>query len=233
MATAPDWRIRPFMTVDWTTSPPARRVLQHEADKRPAWLWSQDGLTLLWQNRAAGLFLAKLKKHGLKLAPPAVPIKGQVARNIRLGSPGRTSLARIQFLAGEKPTSSTCATTPLGWEDGQSVLLIVGVDPIADEILDAAADDRDVKAAPVAPADAVEPVAEPPVTETSDGFDDDHEIVDPPTPVVGTVKFAAAGEATVTAARSLAATVAGSNAGAFSCVSFTTSVVVATPLYRR
>ena len=127
------------MNADWTTSPQAPRVLQHDADRRPAWLWSHDGLNLIWQNRAAGLFLAKLKKHGLKLAPPAVPIKGQVTRNIRLGSPGRTSLARIQFLAGEKPTSSTCATTPLTWQDGSTALLIVGVDPIADQIFEAAA----------------------------------------------------------------------------------------------
>ena len=128
------------MDADWITSPSARRVLQHADDSRPAWLWSQDGQLLLWHNGAAPLFLAKLKKHGLKLAPPAVPIKGQIARNIRLGSPGRTSLARIQFIAGDKPASSTCATTPLTWQDGQTVLLIVGVDPIADDIMAAAAE---------------------------------------------------------------------------------------------
>ena len=128
------------MDADWITSPSARRVLQHADDSRPAWLWSQDGQLLLWQNAAAPLFLAKLKKHGLKLALPAVPIKGQIARNIRLGSIGRTSLARIQFIAGDKPASSTCATTPLTWQDGQTVLLIVGVDPIADDIMEAAAE---------------------------------------------------------------------------------------------
>ena len=101
-------------------------------------------MLLLWQNSAAELFMAKLKKHGLKLSPPAVPIKGQVARNIRLGSPGRTSLARIQFLAGTKPASSTCATTPLIWQDGQPVLLIVGVDPIEPEILAAASGTDDI-----------------------------------------------------------------------------------------
>ena len=105
---------------------------------------------MLWQNAAAPLFLAKLKKHGLKLAPPAIPIKGQIARNIRLGSVGRTSLARIQFIAGEKPASSTCATTPLIWQDGQTVLLVVGVDPMASDILAAAAADEAV------PADAPE-----------------------------------------------------------------------------
>ncbi len=126
------------MDADWITSPSARRVQQHAGDSRPAWLWSQDGQLLLWHNDAAPLFLAKLKKHGLKRAAPAVPIKGQIARNIRLGSVGRTSLARIQFTAGQKPASATCATTPLQWQDGQTVLLIVGVDPIAPEILDAA-----------------------------------------------------------------------------------------------
>ncbi|SFC27314.1 His Kinase A (phospho-acceptor) domain-containing protein [Devosia psychrophila] len=138
-----------MMNADWITSPSARRVLQHAADSRPAWLWSRDGLSLLWQNDAAPLFLAKLKKHGLKPAPPAAPIKGQIARNIRLGSTGRTSLARIQFIAGDKPASSTCATTPLIWQDGQTVLLVVGVDPIAPEILNAAREEPDAAASAI------------------------------------------------------------------------------------
>lgn len=135
------------MDADWTTSPSGRRVQQHEGDSRPAWLWSQDGQTLLWHNAAAPLFLAKLKKHGLKLAPPATPIKGQIARNIRLGSLGRSSLARIQFIAGDKPASSTCATTPLLWHDGQTVLLVVGVDPIDADILAAAVAEGESEAA--------------------------------------------------------------------------------------
>ena len=122
----------------WNTLPDARRVQQHEDDSRPAWLWSQDGHRLIWSNPAADLFLAKIKKHGLKRPSPAVPIKGQVARIIRLGSTGRTSLARIQFLAGEKPASATCATTPLQWDNNEPVLLIVGVDPIAPEVFEAA-----------------------------------------------------------------------------------------------
>lgn len=116
---------------------------------------------LLWQNDAAPLFLAKLKKHGLKLAPPAVPIKGQIARNIRLGSVERTSLARIQFLAGEKPASGTCATTPLIWQDGQTVLLVVGVDPIAPDVLAAARDEAEPVDQAVAPAPVDEAPALP------------------------------------------------------------------------
>ncbi|WDR02435.1 PAS domain-containing protein [Devosia algicola] len=124
------------MNADWMTSPTGRRVLQHSSDARPAWLWSHDGQELLWSNAAARYFLAKNKKHGIKLAAPAIPIKGQVARIVRLGSVGRSSLSRVQFLAGDKPASHTCACTPLKWNDEQTAVLIVGVDPIAQLFLD-------------------------------------------------------------------------------------------------
>lgn len=136
----------------------AGRVLQHEDDARPAWLWSQDGQRLIWANAAAGLFLAKIKKHGLKRPAPAVPIKGQVARILRLGSEGRTSLARIQFLAGEKPVSATCATTPLKWENDEPVLLIVGVDPIAPDVLAADAAEAPPWVEPAEPETSAEPI---------------------------------------------------------------------------
>lgn len=125
------------MHAEWIKSPTARLVLVHWADARPAWLWSQDGETLLWRNDAARYFHGKVKKHGLKLAPEAVPIKGQIARLIRLGSMGRSSLSRIQFLAGERPISTTCTCTPLELEGGEIGLLIVGVDPIEPELLEA------------------------------------------------------------------------------------------------
>ena len=123
------------MDAEWVKSAAARRIFVHWADARPAWLWSADGVTLVWRNSAARLFGSKIKKYGLKLAPDAVPIKGQVARLIRLGSPGRSSLARIQFLAGGKPASTTCTVTPLALGTGHMAVLIVGVDPIEPEIL--------------------------------------------------------------------------------------------------
>lgn len=131
------------MDADWIKSPTARRILVHWADPRPAWLWSSDGARLLWRNRAARYFLAKPRRTGLRLAPPAVPIKGQVARLIRLGSTGRPSLSRIRFLAGAKPVSATCTITPLMVADGSAGLLVVGVDPIeADILAQAEGDDR-------------------------------------------------------------------------------------------
>ena len=110
----------------------------HWADQRPAWLWSGDGGRLLWRNNAARLFNAKPKKDRVKLSPDAVPIKGQVARLIRLGSLGRSSLSRVQFLAGEKPVATTCSCTPLAMPNGETALLLVGVDPIPAEIRDGA-----------------------------------------------------------------------------------------------
>ncbi len=123
------------MTAEWIKSPTARRVLLHWADARPAWLWSADGETLLWRNTSARFFHGRVKKHGVKLAPEAAPIKGQIARLIRLGSIGRPSLSRIQFLAGERPISTTCTVTPLEVPAGGLGLLIVGVDPIEPELL--------------------------------------------------------------------------------------------------
>ncbi|MCS6761881.1 MAG: HAMP domain-containing histidine kinase [Candidatus Devosia symbiotica] len=148
-------------------------MLQHAADPRPVWLWSHDGLTLIWHNPAAELFLARLKKHGLKLAPPAAPIKGQIARNIRLGSTDHTSLARVQFLAGEKPASATCAVTPLIWLNGQNILLIVGVDAIDAEIRAAAQSDTTGDDSAALPADELIESPTPITAESPDAAQDE------------------------------------------------------------
>lgn len=125
------------MQPEWIKSPTGRLVLAHWADARPAWLWSQDGEVLLWRNDAARYFHGRAKKHGIKLAPDAVPIKGQITRLIRLGTMNRSSLSRMQFLAGDKPVSTTCTCTPLSLGEGEIALLIVGVDPIDPELLEA------------------------------------------------------------------------------------------------
>ncbi len=122
------------MDAEWITSPTARRIVLHWADPRPAWLWSHDGSTLLWRNGAARFFNAKIKKSGLKLSAEAVPIKGQVARLIRLGAVGQTSRSRVQFLAGEKPLAETCSCTPLQLASGETALLLVGDDKIDKDV---------------------------------------------------------------------------------------------------
>jgi signal transduction histidine kinase/PAS domain-containing protein len=163
-------RNRQSMNETWTTLPHAPDVLRHADDARPAWLWSADGQKLIWSNPAAALFLARIKKHGLKRAQPARPIKGQVARIIRLGSPGRSSLARIQFIAGEQPVSATCTTTPLIWDKDEIALLIVGVDPIHADILALAGE---TTPAPVVSESSENPSPQEPVEDAAQPDHDD------------------------------------------------------------
>lgn len=111
------------MAGDWTTSDKAADVFSLTLDQRPAWLWNEDGDRLVWRNVAAVLFRARAGPEGLKLAPLPVPIKGQVARRIRIGAQGRASLSRVRFLAGRKPVSATCLCTPL--ELGGEVYLLI------------------------------------------------------------------------------------------------------------
>jgi signal transduction histidine kinase len=131
---------------DWTKSPTARRVIALWADNRPAWLWSADGNRLVWRNRAARLFGARLKKGDIKLLPNAEPIRGQVPRLMRLGTQGHSSLSRLQFIAGERPISATCAVTPLTLANGQPALLIVGVDAVDSAIFASAGESEPLAA---------------------------------------------------------------------------------------
>jgi signal transduction histidine kinase len=124
------------LNAEWIKSPTARRVFEHWADLRPAWLWSGDGQRLIWRNDAARLFGGRIKKGAFRQAAEPVPIKGQVARLIRLGVLGRSSLSRVQFLSGDKPLSTTCTCTPLLAADGSTALLIVAVDPVDEHLLE-------------------------------------------------------------------------------------------------
>lgn len=114
----------------WITSPTGGRILALVNDSRPAWLWSADGESLVWYNEAARHYGRRSGKRGHRALGTAVPIRGQVTRLFRLGTRDRSSLARIQFLVGDRPVSATCSCTPLDLPGGGGGLLIVGVDPV-------------------------------------------------------------------------------------------------------
>jgi signal transduction histidine kinase len=116
------------MDAQWIKSPTGRRVIEHWADPRPSWLWLADGQTLVWRNITARAFHGKAKGRGR--TGEVVPIRGQVSRLIRLGSFNRPSLARMQFLVGDRPISATCACTPVLLDEEQAALLVVNVDPV-------------------------------------------------------------------------------------------------------
>ena len=123
------------MGIEWIKSEAARQVIGYLTDPRPAWLWTSDGETLLWSNPAARLFGAKYKRRDLKLAAPAIPIKGQISRLMRLGSIGRTSLSRMQFNVGGRAVSTTCTYIPLRLTGDEKAMLIVAVDPIEKSLM--------------------------------------------------------------------------------------------------
>ena len=111
----------------------------HWADQRPAWLWSPDGSTLLWRNTAARLFNGKLKKHRREARPPRpVPIKGQVARLIRLGCDRPLQPQPRPVPRRRTPVATTCSCTPLALSDGETALLLVGVDPVPADVREGA-----------------------------------------------------------------------------------------------
>jgi PAS domain-containing protein len=163
------------MTLDWKSAEQAQTVTRYDDDPRPAWLWPADGAQPVWANRAARLFGAKVKGDEIKIQEPAVPVKGQIARIVRLGLMGRPTLSRMQFLAGRKPLSATCHCTPLRLGDDRLYLLVVGVDPIGEDVL-AAAGTRAEQSEEATPAEPeIESAApEAPLDEVTDA--DQHDV---------------------------------------------------------
>ena len=123
------------MTLDRTSAEQAQILERLEDDPRPAWLWPSEGEKPVWTNRAAGLFGARIKHGELKTLEPAVPVKGQIARILRLGLIGQSTLSRMHFMAGRKPLSATTRCTTMRLEDENLYLLVVGVDPIDTDII--------------------------------------------------------------------------------------------------
>lgn len=111
-------------------SQPVKAISAYLTDSRPAWLWATGNGAALWQNAAARDFCAETKRA---MGADIAPIKRQIARALRLGMPGQTSLSRMQFTIGRKPISLTCACTPLQLADGRPALLVAGVDALGPE----------------------------------------------------------------------------------------------------
>lgn len=125
------------MDAAWIKSPTGRRLVAYWADPRPAWVWSGEGASLIWRNTAARQFYGKGRKRNFKAGAEARPIRGQIARLIRLGTLNHASLSRLQFIAGDKPVSATCTCTPIALANGEIALLVVGVDPVSLDFLEA------------------------------------------------------------------------------------------------
>ncbi|RDE07995.1 sensor histidine kinase [Pelagibacterium lacus] len=152
------------MSEDRTNLPQMAPLARLADDPRPAWVWPGDGRPAIWHNRAAELFGARLTPEGLETVRDLKPVRGQASRILRMGLVGRTMRSRLQFIAGRKPLSATCECTPIALPEGEVHLLVVAVEPIAEEILAAAPPAAPAPDGVAEPAEAPEEPDAPPQT---------------------------------------------------------------------
>ncbi len=99
-------------------------------DPRPAWIWAEDGKTILWANPAGAAFfgvrslgeLADLS--GLSRAPA----RPHIARVATSGPIDRDTTDRLRFYRGLRVMLLTCACRRLALADGTNGALIVALD---------------------------------------------------------------------------------------------------------
>ncbi|WP_249694164.1 PAS domain-containing sensor histidine kinase [Stappia sp. WLB 29] len=102
----------------------------HLTDARPAWIWAEDGKTLLWANPAGAAFfgvgtLAALSElSGLGRAPA----RPHIARVAASGSTERDTIDRLRFYRGLRVMLLTCTCRRLDLPNGSSGALIVALD---------------------------------------------------------------------------------------------------------
>ena len=102
----------------------------HLTDARPAWIWAEDGKTLLWANPAGAAFfgvgtLAALSElSGLGRAPA----RPHIARVAASGPTERDTIDRLRFYRGLRVMLLTCACRRLDLPNGSSGALIVALD---------------------------------------------------------------------------------------------------------
>lgn len=114
-------------------------------DNRPAWIWADDGKTVLWANPAGAAFfgvnsLGELSDLSGLARAPARP---HIARVATTGPTDRDTTDRLRFYRGLRVMLLTCACRRLVLPDGRNGALIVATD----------APDR--AGAPASPADLV------------------------------------------------------------------------------
>src|SRR5580704_5762343 len=105
------------------------RLAAHATSPLPAWLWSTDGMRILWANPVAaklfgaanGAVLAK------KIFGPADPQRRQVAQLAgRLPPSGAIRLERLRGFGAPLGTLVTCGCARLDFADGQHGILVTG-----------------------------------------------------------------------------------------------------------
>lgn len=107
------------------------RLARLAAGPQPAWLWSTDGSQILWCNDAAAAALGvsdpRLLEKPRSLADPHGRQVAHLAG--RLASDGAPRLERLRGFGARLGQLSTCACSRFETSDGESAILLVGMQP--------------------------------------------------------------------------------------------------------
>src|SRR5690349_3287753 len=107
------------------------RLALQTTSAHPVWLWSADGLHVLWANPAAARLFGAANSAELagKNFGPADPHRRQVAQLAkRLPASGATRLERLRGFGARPGMLMTCACARLAFPDGRDGMLVTALD---------------------------------------------------------------------------------------------------------
>ena len=100
------------------------------ADPRPAWLWSDDGRTLIWCNAAGGSLLglaSAAKADGYRLSERS-PTAGHIERFAKRSAAGREALELLRLQTGFRFKAIACLCKTVKLDDGARAVLAVATE---------------------------------------------------------------------------------------------------------
>jgi PAS domain S-box-containing protein len=106
------------------------RLAVHAASQLPAWLWSTDGMRILWTNPVGAKVFGAADAAALAAKPfgPADQHRRQVAQIAgRLPPTGTTRLERLRGFGATLGTLATCACSRLDFADGSAGVLVIAM----------------------------------------------------------------------------------------------------------
>ncbi|MCA1243394.1 PAS domain-containing sensor histidine kinase [Stappia stellulata] len=111
----------------------------HLTDPRPAWIWAEDGKSILWANPAGAAFFGvrSLSELADLSGLARAPARPHIMRIAASGPDDRDTTDRLRFYRGLRVMLLTCTCRRLELADGSSAALIVANDapPVRDTAL--------------------------------------------------------------------------------------------------
>lgn len=108
------------------------RLAVHATSPMPAWLWSIDGVRVLWANPVGAKLFGAAHSAALadRIFGPADGHRRQIARLARqLPASGTVRLERLRGFGARLGTLMTCACARLDFADGGHAVLVTAMDP--------------------------------------------------------------------------------------------------------